>query len=95
MIGGLFTNQSVKEKAKTPLFSDLPLVGELFTRTRETKQKTELVFILTPHIVRKTGDLKIITPPGELQRLEKTEERDCEPPLIFRKPGAHLDEFDD
>ena len=97
VIGGLYTNQSVKEKAKTPLFSDLPLVGELFTRTRETKQKTELVFILTPHIVRKTGDLKIVTPPSELERLERSEdaEESCKPPRIFRKPGAYLDEFDD
>jgi len=70
VIGGLYTNRTSNEKAKTPFFSDIPLLGELFTRTRETKQKTELIFILTPHIVRKTTDLKIVVPPKELERLE-------------------------
>ena len=73
VIGGLYTNFSTTEKAKTPLFSEIPVLGHLFTRTKETKRKTELIFILTPHIVRKTKDLKIITPPAELDRLEKAE----------------------
>jgi len=70
VIGGLYTNRTSTEKAKTPFFSDIPFLGDLFTRTKETKQKTELLFILTPHIVRKTSDLKIIVPPKELERLE-------------------------
>ncbi len=100
VIGGLFTNNQVREKAKTPFLSDLPLVGELFTRTRETKSKTELVFILTPHIIGKTGSTRIIKPPSELKRLEQQkrsadEGEGCKGPRIFRKPGAYLDEFED
>ena len=89
VIGGLYTNQSTTEKAKTPLLSDIPLLGDLFTRTKETKQKTELIFILTPHIVRKTTDLKIIVPPKELERLEATGEDDkdcCGKPIPMPKP---------
>lgn len=70
VIGGLYTNSSVNEKASTPLLSDLPLIGDFFSRKRETKQKRELVFIITPHIVRKTHELRIIVPPSELERLE-------------------------
>ena len=100
VIGGLFTNNQVREKAKTPFLSDLPLVGELFTRTRETKSKTELVFILTPHIIGKSGQTRIVKPPGELKRLEQqrrstAEGEECKGPRIFRKPGAYLDEFED
>ncbi|MCA9313892.1 MAG: hypothetical protein H6806_03580 [Planctomycetes bacterium] len=73
VIGGLYTNGSTVEKARTPFLSDIPLLGELFTRTRETKAKTELIFILTPTIVRKTGELKVIVPPAELERLERVE----------------------
>lgn len=94
VIGGLYTSGSTVEKARTPLLSDLPLLGELFTRTRETKSKTELIFILTPHIVRKTQDLKIVLPPAELERLEKagteeTDECDCppRPPQLPPPPG--------
>jgi type II secretory pathway component GspD/PulD (secretin) len=91
VIGGLYTNQSTTEKAKTPLFSELPLVGDLFTRTKETKQKTELIFILTPHIVRKTNELKIVVPPKELERLEGAADRKkgcniCGKPLPLPKP---------
>ena len=89
VIGGLYTNQSTTEKAKTPFFSDIPLLGDLFTRTKETKQKTELIFILTPHIVRKTTDLKIIVPPKELERLEATGDDDkdcCGKPIPMPKP---------
>ncbi|MDJ0975391.1 MAG: hypothetical protein QNJ98_13080 [Planctomycetota bacterium] len=102
VIGGLYTSASTKQIAKTPIISDLPLVGELFTRTRETKQKTELVFILTPRIMRKQGDLKIVVPESEIQRLESLgdEEGDgkCKTPVGpfgIRKPGAYLDELDD
>jgi type II secretory pathway component GspD/PulD (secretin) len=84
VIGGLYTNSHLTEKAKTPLLSEIPLLGALFTRTRETKAKTELVILLTPHIVRKTADLKIITPPGELERLESTE------PDGYCPAGPHL-----
>jgi type II secretory pathway component GspD/PulD (secretin) len=94
VIGGLYTNGSTIEKARTPFLSDLPLLGELFTRTRETKAKTELIFILTPTIVRKTKDLKIVVPPAELERLETVESKkdsDCDcppkPPQLPPPPG--------
>ncbi|MHC5012672.1 MAG: type II secretion system protein GspD, partial [Planctomycetota bacterium] len=71
VIGGLYTNTILTDRAKTPLLSDIPLLGALFTRSQSTKAKTELLFILTPTIVRKTADLRIITPPAELERLEE------------------------
>ena len=91
VIGGLYTNQTTTEKAKTPILSEMPFLGNLFTRTKETKQKTELIFILTPHIVRKTSDLKIIVPPKELERLEGAEKgkdcgRKCGEPIKIPQP---------
>ncbi len=73
VIGGLYTNSGTMEKARTPFLSDLPLLGEIFTRTRETKVKTELIFILTPTIVRKTSELKVVVPPAELERLDRVQ----------------------
>ena len=71
VIGGLYTHSTVNSKAKTPLLSDIPLLGSLFTRSQEAKAKTELVFMLKPTIVRKgAAGLKIVTPPAELERLE-------------------------
>jgi general secretion pathway protein D len=87
VIGGLYTNSHITEKAKTPLLSDIPVVGCLFTRTRETKAKTELVILITPRIVRKTAELRVITPPAELERLEQTRQATelvapCGPPCL-------------
>jgi general secretion pathway protein D len=100
VIGGLYTNSSVKEKAKTPILSDLPILGDILTRTRETKRKTELVFLLTPRIIRKNQDLKIVIPPSEVRRLEEGDETkpkcpEFKLPFGIRKPGAYLDELDD
>ena len=99
VIGGLYTNTSTTEKAKTPILSDLPLIGDILTRTRETKRKTELIFLLTPRIVRKGADLKIVIPPSEVRRLEegdaKPECPEWKGPFGIRKPGAYLDELDD
>jgi type II secretory pathway component GspD/PulD (secretin) len=91
VIGGLYSNAHITEKAKTPLISEIPLLGQLFTRTRETKAKTELVFLLTPRIVRKTADLRVITPPAELERLE-SEESGVDVPAGPHLPGAYRPE---
>jgi len=70
-IGGLYTNSTVTDKAKIPFLGDIPGLGKLFTRTKDQKVKTELVFFITPHILRKNSDQKVITPPGEAERLRE------------------------
>ncbi len=71
VIGGLFTNSTVSDKAKVPFLGDVPGLGKLFTRVKDLKVKTELVFFITPHILRKNSDQKVITPPGEAERLRE------------------------
>lgn len=71
VIGGLYTNSTVSDKSKVPLLGDIPGLGKLFTRTKDQKVKTELVFFITPHILRKNADYKVITPPGEAERLRE------------------------
>lgn len=69
IIGGLYTKSTIQDKAKVPLLSQIPVLGKLFERTRDQEVKTELVFFVTPHILRKRTDYKVIVPPGEKQRL--------------------------
>jgi type II secretory pathway component GspD/PulD (secretin) len=82
IIGGLYTNSTVSDKAKLPFLGDLPGIGKLFSRTKDQKVKTELVFFITPHILRKKTDFKVITPPGEAERLRNA----CDP--VPGKPSA-------
>lgn len=92
IIGGLFTNSTVSDKAKMPFLGDLPGIGKLFTRTKDQKVKTELVFWITPHILRKKTDYKIITPPAEADRLRGQES--CPTPGAEKGPtGSMLPPF--
>ncbi len=93
VLGGLYTNRTVKEEAKTPLLSDMPIVGTLFTRQRESKQKTELFFILTPKIIRKGSDRRVISPPAELKRLERSESLEDAPPCGPCKPNPRMQDL--
>jgi type II secretion system protein D len=51
-IGGLIAKKEDKNENKIPWFGDLPAVGALFRYRTQSKTKTELIVILTPHIVR-------------------------------------------
>lgn len=52
VISGLIREDEISVIAKTPLLGDIPLVGFFFRRTREQRQKTNLLVMVTPHIVK-------------------------------------------
>jgi len=55
-IGGLIQKRDTKNENKYPWLGDLPYVGTLFRYRTQDKTKTELLVILTPHIVRNPLD---------------------------------------
>jgi type II secretory pathway component GspD/PulD (secretin) len=57
-IGGLTLQQEFDTKRKIPLLGDLPGIGELFTSRSRTKEKSELVIFVTPHILTDLGRLQ-------------------------------------
>ncbi|MEA3545250.1 MAG: secretin N-terminal domain-containing protein [Thermodesulfobacteriota bacterium] len=52
IIGGLIRNDNAVTKNKTPLLSDIPFIGKLFTGTDTTTIKREILLSITPHIVK-------------------------------------------
>jgi len=54
-MGGLITNNRKKQVDKVPLFGDIPLLGAIFRRTRITDDRSQLLLLLTPHIVTPEG----------------------------------------
>lgn len=52
VIGGLISKTDSKNENKAPWLGDLPVIGALFRYRTEAKSKTELIVILTSHIVR-------------------------------------------
>jgi type II secretion system protein D len=55
-IGGLITKRDDKEQRSVPWLGDLPYVGALFRYRGHQKQRTELLILLTPHIIRSPWD---------------------------------------
>lgn len=55
IIGGLMKDTIVEHTEKVPFLGDLPLIGKLFSSKGKSKEKTELVIFLTPHILE--GDV--------------------------------------
>jgi hypothetical protein len=56
VLGGLMAVKDLKQENRIPWFGDLPGVGALFRSRTQIKSKTELLIILTPHIVRSRAD---------------------------------------
>ena len=50
-IGGMIEERVVKKQIKVPLLGDLPTVGALFRKDFEQSQKTELIILITPHVI--------------------------------------------
>jgi pilus assembly protein CpaC len=69
VIGGLLDRRILKDLTKFPLLGDIPILGALFRSTRFRNQESELVFVITPRIVRA---LK----PGEKPQLPAIEKYD-------------------
>ena len=51
IMGGLRKDEKQKTVKKIPLLGDIPLLGFLFRSTSDEAKKTELVILLTPHIM--------------------------------------------
>ena len=57
VIGGLMEDRKTSTVSKTPIFGDIPLLGELLRRTQVSRTKTELLIFLTPHVALSPGAL--------------------------------------
>ena len=67
-IGGLLNSEDSKSVSKFPLLGDLPIIGQFFRHTSTTRDKRELMILITPTLV--TDD----TPTPMSQKLKKSYE---------------------
>ena len=65
-LGGLIRNSNTETVTGVPLLSDIPILGNLFKTTTDIKRRTELLVLLTPRVVRNSGDARNVT--EELRR---------------------------
>ncbi len=60
VIGGLMGNRIQNVVSKVPLLGDIPILGYFFKHTAKTVQKTNLLIVLTPYVIRDQTDLRRI-----------------------------------
>ena len=60
VIGGLVRSRVTRSETKVPVLGDIPLLGVLFRTRADRTEKSNLILILTPHIIRDSTDLRRI-----------------------------------
>lgn len=52
VLAGLLQEETIKTMSKVPLLGDIPILGALFRSTQNDRREKELVFFITPKIVK-------------------------------------------
>jgi general secretion pathway protein D len=65
-LGGLIRDDTRSGRSGIPILSDIPVLGNLFKTTSNSKSRTELLVLITPRIVATDIDARLIT--DELRR---------------------------
>ncbi|MEP0408954.1 secretin N-terminal domain-containing protein [Roseibium sp.] len=61
LLGGLIQSRREQVTNKAPMISKVPVVGNLFKQTDEVKDRTELLVMITPRVVRRSHQLDEVT----------------------------------
>lgn len=61
VIGGLIRSSDTTGETKVPVAGDIPFLGNLFRATTRQKQKTELLIVLTPKVIRTEDEAREIS----------------------------------
>jgi type II secretory pathway component GspD/PulD (secretin) len=56
VLGGLFQEETNLTRNQTPLLGEIPILGELFKQVGDKSKRTELVVLITPHIIHDPED---------------------------------------
>ncbi len=51
ILGGLIKEQEVESTNQIPILGDIPIIGQIFGRKLSEKSRTEIIMIITPHIL--------------------------------------------
>jgi cell division septation protein DedD len=84
VIGGLIGENKSRTRSGIPYLMDIPVVGRFFGTTSDTLDRTELMMLITPHVIRNRDEAKQVTEDfkkslsavrNELERLERERQK--------------------
>jgi cell division septation protein DedD len=94
-IGGIIADNRSRSRTGIPYLMDLPWIGRFFGSTSDQLDRTELIMLITPHVIRSrdqaeqiTEDFKksLSTVRNELDRMAREREKLQQRPLLEQKP---------
>jgi general secretion pathway protein D len=74
ILGGLIRDKQEDSKSGVPILSHLPVVGNLFSQTSNSDRRTELLVVLTPHVISNPIEAREITDEFREKLVRPTEE---------------------
>lgn len=83
-IGGIIADVKSRDRKGVPYLMDLPFLGRFFGSTSDTTDRTELIMLITPHVIRGRDDSRQVTEDfknslgtirNELERMAREKER--------------------
>jgi general secretion pathway protein D len=89
VIGGLIGENKSKSRSGVPYLMDLPVVGRFFGTTLDNAERTELIMLITPRVIRGRDEARYVTEDfksrvnavrNELERIER--DRASSPPRL-------------
>jgi general secretion pathway protein D len=100
VIGGLMRNQLTRTDTKIPLLGDIPVLGALFRSRSTTMQKSNLILILTPYIIREQSDLRTVFERKMQERQELldhyfvfSDQAEYQPPKDYSRTNGLLEDI--
>jgi general secretion pathway protein D len=61
LIGGIIDDQLLRSRSGVPFLMDIPVLGRLFRMETEKVDRTELIILITPHVIRDREEAHSIT----------------------------------
>ncbi len=99
VIGGLIRNTDTNTETRIPILGDIPILGALFRNTTRSTQRSNLLLILTPYVIRDQSDLRRIFERKMRERQEFLDryfvfgDQDYEPPRDYSRTNGLVEEI--
>ncbi len=93
LIGGIIDDQRTSSRDGVPFLMDVPVLGRFFRIERAGVQRTELLILITPHVIRNRGEALAVT--EEFKQVVHGFEqllRDARTPVMQRPRDSMIDE---
>jgi general secretion pathway protein D len=60
-LGGMIQESKTTSRTQVPIVGDIPILGNAFKQKDNSIGKTELIIIITPHVIRNLDEARLVT----------------------------------